>query len=687
MLQLGVLLPSTVMNTSLNWLNDYLDPPIGTEEAERILGNQGLQVDGCDAAGSDTVLDVEVTSNRPDCLSHVGIARELAAGSGRELQVPFHELPPDDTDLEGVESLTQVENLSPDRCPTYTIRMIRDIQVGPSPSWLVERLESVGLRSVNNIVDITNFVLLELGQPLHAFDFEKLDGQRIVVRTATEGESFTAIDGSKHQLQQTMLVIADRRRPVALGGVMGGQETEVSSQTTSVLLESAMFDPLSVRRTSRALKLSSDSSYRFERGIDPLGIERASRRAAALMVQLAGGTIIPGRIRVGLDEPVPRSIAMRSSRCRKLLGTDVSDGRIREIFDRLGLSPSINGDEAQIICKIPSHRLDLHREVDLIEEVARLVGLDQIEKQDKVEITVRSSQPDVAARSNLNQVLVGHGYHETVAFSFLNPEFGQPFCNKGDTGVLLDDERRKADPMLRPSLLPSLLQCRKSNQDAGNPAAAFYEVGATWVRRDGDIVERQCLGLLLDASESTMPFRSLRGTIEELVHQLGGDAELNWGPGGPPWLCDGLTVRNGGVELGVIGFLTTELQHQFGLQASVVLAELNYGRLIATYPPTRSVKAIARFPGIERDLSIVVDQQTPWSKVEDAVGDVQPDLLDRIDFLGTYRGKPIPKGRKSISLRMTFRHPTQTLRHDEVDPQVNAVIDQLKQDLDADLRE
>ena len=290
------------MKVSLNWLNSYLDRPVDADAAADLLGEQGFPVEERDdLPDGDVMLNVEVTSNRGDCLSHVGVARELAAGSGRQLRPPVFDLP--DVDPNPATALTSVVNKAPDLCPVYTARVIRGVRIAPSPDWLRHRLEAIGLRPVNNVVDITNFVLHEMGQPLHAFDMAKLNERRIVVRRAEQGEAFTAIDGTKHALGSDMLVIADANRPVAIAGVMGGVDSEVTDATTDILLESARFAQLSVRRTSRSLKLASDSSYRFERGVDPVGVEAASRRAAQLIVELAGGRLAEGVVRVGEDQP------------------------------------------------------------------------------------------------------------------------------------------------------------------------------------------------------------------------------------------------------------------------------------------------------------------------------------------------------------------------------------------------
>ncbi len=674
------------MKISLAWLNSYLDRAVGGDEAEALLTAVGFPLEGRQAtAGGDEMLDVEVTSNRSDCLSHVGVAREVAAASGRRVIDPDASLPAARGDIHAAATVTLD---AADLCPLYTARVVRGVKVGPSPAWLRQRLEAIGLRSVNNVVDVTNFVLHDMGQPLHAFDLAKLRGHKVVVRSARDGELFTAIDASKHRLQPGMLVIADDHAAVAVAGVMGGLDSEVSAATTDVLIESAEFSPLGVRRTSRALKLASDSSYRFERGIDPLGVDRASRRTAKLIVELAGGTLCEGVIRAGRDDPSPRRVTMRLSRCGQLLGREVGVDRVIALLESLGLSPVRAGDDA-ITCTVPSYRRDLQREIDLIEEVARLDGYDKIAVAQKLSLQVRPPQASVGAMRELRRVLTAHGYHETVTFSFVRPEHGQAFVASapGVEGVLIDDARRKAEPMLRPSLLPSLLACRKTNQDAGNRDVRLFETAATYRREGGTIVETRRLALLADVPghDVQQALRDLRGGIEELIAQLSGQA-VTLEPGDARGMAQAAAIHANGTTMGAMGAIDPAVIRAFDLQSPVVAAELELDALIASYPPVRRVSELPRFPGIERDLSVVVDETVPWQAVEAAVTAARPELLESLTFVGTYRGKPIDKGRKSLTLRMQFRDPQRTLRHDEVDPQVQRVVQSLQAAVGAQLR-
>ena len=517
------------MKASLNWINEYLTPAAALDEAVATMERLGFPADGVDLITSpdgneDHRVDFEVTSNRSDCLSHLGLARELAAGLERELQPP-----PDISLPEGGPPASERATVTVDddhACPLYTARVIAGVTIAPSPAWLVAKLEALGLRAVNNVVDITNFVLLELGQPLHAFDLDKLTGDAVRVRTSGKGERFVAIDGSKHELTGRELVIADADRPHALAGVMGGADSEVTDATTDLLLESAIFDPLTVRGTSRRLKLASDSSYRFERGVDPRGVVRASRRAASLILELAGGTLAAGVLSVG-NVPMQRDpITLRARRCNELLGIELTIEQQAALLDRLHLAPKIDMAAGTITCTPPTYRLDLTREVDLIEEIARLHGLDAIPVRDRVPVRIRSKGAITQAREVLRQTLTATGYHEAITFSFVGERIASPFASEGQGSLVrIEDERRKAEPILRPSLLPSLLTCRKANQDAGNAAVQLYEAGSAW-RLDGErIVEHERLALLSDVGgkdRRQAAVAGLRGTMESVVQRLGG---------------------------------------------------------------------------------------------------------------------------------------------------------------------
>jgi phenylalanyl-tRNA synthetase beta chain len=677
------------IDISLKWLNTYLDRPISADEAERSLTNVGYPLAAVTPHGNDITLRVEITSNRPDLLCHVGIARELAAATDRRFIEPKIESDP----LMGtdVHKLTSVTNHAVDLCPLYTARVITGVKVGPSPAWLVEALEAIGLRSVNNVVDVTNYVLHELGQPLHAFDLAKLAGRRIVIRRATAGETITAIDSSVHKLAPDMLVIADEQRPQAIAGVMGGRVSEVSSTTTDILIESAAFAPLSVRSTSRALKLASDSSRRFERKVDLAGVDRAARRCAALIRQVAGGAQAKGVIATGeqATDSQPKRVSFHPDRCRAILGVNVAAHDMIAILERLGLKP-VFGDHGVITCTIPSYRLDLHREIDLIEEIARMHGFAQIPVHHKMAIVVRPPQKSVEARKTVNRVLTSYGYFETITFSFLPPKQAAAFAAGLDV-VKVDEQKKKADPAIRPSVLPSLLACRKANQDAGNKDVRLFEIAQVFGKRDGKYAESRKLALLADAPNPAEQLRELRGAIEELLHAMGLRLHIGAAAQSPDWCSPAAQIvvgspGEGEKVLGYYGPAIDAVTKLFDLQTPVILAELDYAVLTSHYPPQPRSSELPAFPAIQRDLSIEVDDALPWSRIESVVAEAKPALMEHVDFVTVYRGKPVPAGKKSVTMRMTFRDPARTLKHDEVSPQVQSLIEKLKTGVNAELR-
>ena len=403
------------MKTSLHWLADYLPGPLDPNIAAEALTHGGLPVENIEYPPQDTLIDVEVTSNRSDCLSHIGVARELSALLDR----PFQDISPKAVESAVPTSSAIAVSISAgDLCPHYTARVIRNVRIGPSPPWMVKRLEAIGVRPVNNVVDVTNYVLFEMGQPLHAFDLDKIEGAKIEVRRAKKGEKLVSIDSRERELTAEMLVIADGARPVALAGVMGGRDSEVSDGTKNILLESARFDPLSVRKTARSLAMGSDSSYRFERGIDPQLPARASLRAAELILKTAGGELLKGNVETGSSGYQPKKLSLRFARLKQVLGVEWPVAQVIDALRRDHLQPVAMGDCVE--CTIPSFRLDLNIEVDLVEEVARIVGYDKVPVRD--EISIRLTQPDPAAVAMevIRSTLTAGGYFESVTFSFVS---------------------------------------------------------------------------------------------------------------------------------------------------------------------------------------------------------------------------------------------------------------------------
>ncbi len=692
------------MKVSLNWLTDYVN--LGSHSAQQIadvLTRIGLVCDAIDETDADVVFDLDVTSNRPDCLGHVGIARELATALGLPLSQP---------DLSGLKAakptaaeLTSVQVLDADLCPRYTARVIRGVRVGPSPAWMVDRLQAVGLRSVNNIVDVTNYVMLEYSQPLHSFDMDRLSEGRIVVRRAKAGEQIVSIDGSRCELNPAMLVIADAAHPVAVAGIMGGLESEIGDKTVNVLLESARFDPMSIRQTSRNLGLLSDSSYRFERGVDPVGVEIASRRACQLILQLAGGQLadhvptkrgaigatfqLPPQLAEGVVDVwatpfAPAKVALRPERTNKILGIDVPAERQLELLQSLGLSPVM--DAGKIVCTIPSHRADLSREIDLIEEVCRLHGLDKIPLYDRLTHRVVGPSRQEVLRGRLRRAMESSGFDEAMTFTFCDPAeaglfgFAQPIC--------VDERVRKTNNVLRPTLLCSLLRVAKNNQDVGNTDVNLYEIASVFPPKPhatADDLPDEYTGLAILSQRSAT---HIRGALDSALAQLSPTARLDVTPAEIAGLAEGAAANFtiDGKPAGHIGMISQAALDYYGLEQPCSAAMVRLEPLLAVAEMSWKYRPLPKFPPIRRDLSLLLDEAVTWKELSETIRALNQPELEELDYVGTYRGKQVPPGKKSLTLTLTYRSATETLRHEQADAFVAQVLAAAQKRLAAELR-
>jgi len=698
---------------SVRWLNRYLDPADATaDEVEHALTNAGFPIESRRAAPAgaaqagrpchpDTVLDVEITSNRGDCLSQVGLAREVAAVTGRRLVMPEWVEP---RRGEPAESVLALENRVPEACPRFTAQVIRGVKIGPSPAWLAELLESLGQRAINNVVDATNFLNFELGHPSHVFDLRALAGGRLVIRWAKDGEKLRTLDGKDRTLRADELVVADAERAQSLAGVIGGAESEVSEGTTDVVLEVATWEPSVVRRAARRLGIRTDASHRFERGVAPAELDLAARRAAALIVEIAGGTLCSGMLDEGRALPPARTIRYRPSRARALIGVDVSDTEQARLLRSIGVET--DGAGAAMTCVPPPFRPDLEREVDLVEEVARLHGLGAVPVLDRMPVAVRPPQQRERAMREMHAALEGLGFYEAVTFTFVSADDAAPFMPPGLRAVRVDDERRKAEPVCRPSALPSLLACRRANRAAQvtRPGGVrLYEWSANFAEIDGpgaQTVENRNLALLMDVptagskpthDELQAGLRGIRGVVEAVVARLGGagaDVRLTPAvPYAPAFRAEAFAdVLVNGDRVGSVGLLAPGVLNQHDLDHPMAAGDLNLDALLALFPPEVRIRALPAFPPIDRDLSLLVPEGTPWERVRSLVEGANLPLLESVEFVGTYRGKQAGAGRKSVTLRLTFRDPSRTLRREEVEPQVASLVERARSDLAAELR-
>jgi phenylalanyl-tRNA synthetase beta chain len=669
------------MNTSLQWLSDFLQGTrLDAQAAGDALTRGGLPVEHIESKGDDTFLDVEVTSNRSDCLSHVGIARELSA----LMNLRFRDVEPVAAEsATPAGSVTSVRIDAADLCPHYTARVIRNVKIGPSPAWMVKRLEAIGVRAINNVVDVTNYVMFEMGQPLHAFDFDKLAGRKIIVREARAGETLTSIDGHERKLTPGMLVIADAEKPVALAGVMGGLHSEVGTQTTNVLLESARFDPLSVRRTARALAMKSDSSYRFERGIDPTLPRRASLRAAQLILETAGGELLGGVAEAGSEDFQPKRITLRLERMRRLLGTEIATDEAVEALRRLQLAPQQSN--GTITITQPSWRQDINIETDLIEEVARVVGYDRIPVRDAISIVVVPPSPDARAMEKIRTTLVAAGYFEAVTFTFVSDALAGDFLPGEFAGLPRADAAvRKVDGRLRPSLLPGLLEAVRRNEANGVAGAKLFETGAAFgVDAAGKILESRKLAFVGDTD-----LRAVRGAVEALLERLNATRDVRVIPDARAGFAAGACGRIewGGQRLGYLGRVDPKVAEKLSLRSVPAAAELDLPVLIANTQHVPQLRALPRFPAVRRDLSLVVPESLAYDALETLIRGLNLPSLEAVEYITTYRGKPLEKGTKSLTTTLVFRSPTATLTSEQVEGAVQQVVRAAQEQLSATLR-
>ena len=655
------------MIVSWNWLAQYVRLDMPVQELTDRLMLAGLNHESTEEIGGDLAIDLEVTSNRPDCLGHLGVAREVAVLFGKDLRIPD---PRPATSGAAVETLAGVAIEAPDLCPRFTARVITGAKVAESPWWLRKRLETLGVRPISNVVDVTNYVMLECGQPLHAYDLNRLAGRRLVIRRARAGETLKAINSVDYKLTPEMLVIADAERPVGLAGVMGGLDSEIGPQSTDLLIEAARFDAMSVRRTARALGLHSGASYRFERPLDPEGTEWASRRCAELLLEVAGGTLHPGVVDVG-GKPGPREpVTLRLGQVERILGIAIERGRVVAILKALGLE-----EVGDLAFRPPSWRSDLTREIDLIEEVARVHGYEHIPADRPVPLAKSARGPRERVESAIREALTGLGLDEAVTYSLVAESWIAPLQDGPHSPpIKVEHSTRKLETALRQSLTPSLLAARAHNEAHGTRDADLFEIAHVYLPRPDrpqpDEPPRVALVAGLDAL-------GIKGVVEALLARLHADARLEARPSALPLFAAGRQgeLRLGGTHLGYFGEVDRAKLDSLGLRGACSAAELDLGLLIAQADLVPGYRPLPAFPTVLRDLSLVVDADLPWADLAEAARGAAGPLLDGVQYLDTFRGGSVPEGRQSLHFGLRFRHAERTLTGEEVERAVAAVVD------------
>jgi phenylalanyl-tRNA synthetase beta chain len=665
------------MKISYNWLQELVPITLSPSELAERLTMAGLAVDSIERVAGDHILDFDILSNRPDALSHLGVAREAALVCGTDLRREAVKLEETGEQVQGVAS---VEILDPDLCPRYAARLVRGVKVGPSPRWLAERLESIGQRSVNNVADITNLVMFEMGQPIHAFDFDLLKRHRIVVRRARSGEQITTLDGFDRELSTEMLVIADAEHPVAVAGVMGGEESEISPGTTNVLIESAYFNPASVRSTARALELDTEASYRFARGVDYDGQVRAADRAAAMIREIAGGQVLRGVIDV-YPAPITRDpVPLRVSRVTHLTGLPMTVDRAAKILKGLEFRVEIvERDGGLLNAIVPSFRIDVSREIDLVEEVARHTGYDLIDVTLPAWTGSGSYLPGENGRREIRRALSAVGFNEAVSFSFVNGGRDNLFRERDGRSIALANPIDVDENEMRSSLLTGLLEALQRNINQDRRDVKLFEMGRVFKQPHDKLQpdETEFLALVLSGASweddwryrRPIDFYDMKGAVQTVLGVLnltGFTIER----AGVEYLHPGQSaaVVRDGLVLARFGRLHPRVESLYKFRQAVFVAEIELESLLQLGGSQVRYSALPKLPAASRDVSALLADSVSWGEVEAAIAGLAIKEIVSLKVFDVYRGKGIPEGVRSVSFRVTYRGSDQTLSDEDVAP-------------------
>jgi len=695
------------MLISYNWLRELTETHLMPAELRERLTMVGLAIDAVEEIEGDSVLDVEVPSNRPDCLSHIGIAREVSVIEQSKVQVPASRIPKS----EGKTSdFSSVEIQAPDLCPRYTARIVRGVKIGPSPDWLRKRLAEIGQRPINNVADITNYVLHETGQPLHAFDLAKLAGHRIVVRRAATGEKLQTLDGVDRALDPEMLVIADAQSPVALAGVMGGLDSEISEQTTDVLIESAYFDPDSVRRTARKLAMDTEASRRFERGADCENVLQAQTRCIELICEIAGGVATEDAIDVYPNPLEKRVVDFRPARVESVTSLRVDLSDMTRILGALGFSPEGSFENGAMRFQVPSWRIDVGIEEDLIEEIARHTGYDKIASELPPSSMSGEYQPTEMNRRALRRILSGLGFDEAINFSFIDTTHDDrfepvPAMVAGDDRtslVTLDNPILEEVTRMRPTLLPGLIESLRNNLNHGTRDVRLFEIGRIFGgSKVGELpLERDALAFIAAGgvteegraqASKEVDFYELKGALEAAVDamKLG---PLAFSKVTVKHLREGQAARitledatHRGASIGWIGRLSETIAVAYKFRQPVYVAELDLTALLESAQRTIHYKPLPRYPSVVRDVTLLVGRDNSFAELLDAVESEHVADYSSAKLVGTYEGKNIPEDKRSVTLRIEYRSEEGTLRDEEVEERHRGLVDSLLKKFNAEL--
>jgi phenylalanyl-tRNA synthetase beta chain len=662
------------MKISYNWMSELVQLTLNPRELAERLTMVGLAVESVERLGDDHILDFDLTSNRPDALSHFGIAREAAIVCGTSLI--RKEVNLDESD-EAIEKITSIEIHDPGLCPRYAARVVRGVKVGPSPAWLTARLESIGQRSVNNIADITNYVMYEMNQPTHAFDLNLLHGRRIVVRRPRAGEQITTLDGFTRELSPENLVIADADRPVAVAGVMGGEETEINERTTDVLIESAYFNPMSVRQTARMLGLDTEASYRFARGADYGAQVAAADRVAQMIAEIAGGRVMKGALDV-YPSPVTRdAVTLRESRVERLTGLAVKIEKAAEILRALGFEVELIDGEKQLRATAPSFRVDVSREEDLVEEVARHTGFDLVDFTLPSWSGLGEYLPSENRRRSIKSALTAQGFDEAYTFSFVNGERDRLFRTSEKAAARLANPIDVNQSEMRSSLLTGLVESLQHNFNQGRRDVKLFEMGRVFEPpSEGDRPsERESLAVVMSGNVASddwrggrqIDFYDLKGAIETVLAALNVSgftierARVEYlHPG------QSAALSRDSVEVARFGRLHPRVASLHKFRQPVYVGEIEFDRLLGLAADQVRYSALPRLPAASRDVSALVPDAAMWGDIEQAIAGLDIKEIVSVRIFDMYTGKGMPEGFHSLAFRVTYRGEGRTLTDEAV---------------------
>lgn len=693
------------MRISFNWLKKYVDIHLTPQALAEKLTMGGLEVVSSIDVEGDTIMEIEITPNRADCLSIIGVAREVAAITAKTLKLPKVSA------VRGASSLSipiQIQDKSKKQCPRYIGRVIKNVHVGPSPEWLVERLENMGVHAVNNIVDITNFCLLEFGQPLHVFDLDKLQGSRIIVRGAQEGEHIITIDGVRRELKPQMLVIADKNKAQAIAGIMGSKDSEITEETRNILLESAYFDPISIQRASRALGLATQSSYRFEKGVDSQIVESASLRATELIKKLAGSNkkktkkLTIGRlIDKGKSLDRLQKVRLRLSRIPQILGVEIPSSEIKAILHRLGMS-FVRQSKDCLTVTIPSHRADITREVDLIEEVARLYNYDNIPA------SLSRLTPDLTYMGKLElpsdendhllrQALSSAGFNEIMTYSLVSRQALSKLEFPADNLIALKNALSYDQEILRPTLLAGMFNTIVSNLNRKNNNLKLFELSRVYVRdnKDASVNELNslCIALVGKRGENWLEkrgefsFFDLKGALQSLFSKVGlkglrfVEKEIGLCTLGR---CASLILDD--QELGFLGEVKRKVLNKFDISCPVYVAELKLQKLFSHIKEERKFIPLAKYPSTERDISLTASRDIISEQITTLINKIGRELVVKVTLFDEYFGEQIPAGFRGLAYSIEYQSRDRTLTAEEVDKVHQEIREALVKELKIQLR-